>query len=106
MNSREKGKRGELELAEFLRERGIEARRGIQFKGGADSPDVVTDLPGVHFECKRVEQGSLYAWLAQATRDAGDSRIPVVAHRRSRQDWVAILPLDALISLLKDRPNG
>ena len=106
MNSREKGKRGELELAEFLRERGVEARRGIQFKGGADSPDVVTDLPGVHFECKRVEAGSLYTWLAQATRDAGDSRIPVVAHRRSRQDWVAILPLDALISLLKDRPNG
>lgn len=99
MNSRDKGKRGELELAAFLREHGVEAERGVQYHGGEDSPDVRTSLPGVHFECKRVEQGNLYDWLDQAIGDAGDN-IPVVAHRRNRRDWVAILPLDALVRLL------
>lgn len=101
MNSRAKGKNGELELAAFLREHGFGARRGQQFSGGADSPDVICpDLPGFHFECKRVEAGNPYTWLAQAKRDAGH-KVPVVAHRRSRQDWVAILPLDDLLKLLQ-----
>jgi Holliday junction resolvase len=100
MNSRAKGKAGELELSAFLREHGVEAKRGVQYHGGTDSPDVVTSLPGVHFECKRVEQGNLYDWLDQAKRDAG-TNIPIVAHRRNRQDWVAILPLHELVELLK-----
>jgi Holliday junction resolvase len=101
INSRAKGKAGELELAAYLRERGFDARRGVQFKGGSDSPDVVCPaLPGVHLECKRVEAGNLYTWLAQAVRDAG-GKVPVVAHRRNRQDWVAILPLASLLGMLR-----
>ena len=41
MNSRTKGKRGELELAKALRLYGYDARRGQQYHGGADSPDVI-----------------------------------------------------------------
>lgn len=101
MNSRAKGKTGELELAAYLRERGYdEARRGVQYSGGGDSPDVV-GLPNCHVECKRVENGSLYSWLDQACRDsAGTGRVPVVAHRRNRRQWVAILPLDDFLKLL------
>ncbi len=104
VNGRRKGKVGELELAAFLRERGITARRGVQFKGGADSPDIVTDgaLSDIHFECKRVENGSLYEWLAQAIRDAGDAKTPVVAHRKNDREWVAILRLSDLLRILKD----
>ena len=105
INSRQKGAAGERELAQFLREHGVEARRGQQFHGGAGSPDVVAELPGVHLECKRVEKGSLYDWMAQATADAGES-IPVVAHRRNRSGWVAILRLEDLVKLLKERNNG
>jgi hypothetical protein len=99
INSRAKGKTGELELAAFLRERGYEARRGQQFHGGADSPDVI-GLPGVHVECKRVEAGNLYAWLDQAIGDAG-ANTPIVCHRRSRREWVAILRLDDFLTLFK-----
>lgn len=101
MNSRAKGKVGELELSAYLRERGFsEARRGVQYSGSGDSPDVV-GIPGVHVECKRVESGSLYTWLDQACRDsAGTGRVPVVAHRRNRRQWVAILPLDDFLKLL------
>jgi len=94
MNSRMKGKAGELEVAQFIREHGFEeVRRGVQYRGGGDSPDLV-GLPGCHVEVKRVERGSLYEWLDQAKRDsAGTGRTPVVAHRRNRREWVAILPL-------------
>ncbi len=101
MNSRNKGKTGELELAAFLRDHGFEARRGQQFAGGGDSPDIVSSLPGFHIECKRVESGSLYAWMDQAMRDAPVAHTPVVMHRRSRQPWVAILRLSDFLELVK-----
>ena len=103
INSRDKGARGERELADFLRQHGVDARRGQQFHGGPGSPDVVADIPGVHLECKRVEKGSLYDWMAQATRDAG-GKIPVVAHRRNNKEWVAILPMKDLLYLINRAP--
>ncbi len=99
LNSRAKGKTGELELSKVLRSHGYEARRGRQFHGGQNSPDVV-GLPGFHIECKRVQAGNLYNWLAQARADAGDS-VPVVMHRRNHEEWVAILPLADFLALLK-----
>lgn len=98
MNSRQKGKRGELELSRFLRDRGYDARRGVQYQGGTDSPDVV-GLPGVHIECKRTERLELYDALDQSRRDAGDGEIPVVMHRRNNCDWVCILRLDDFLRL-------
>jgi Holliday junction resolvase len=103
VSSVEKGKAGERELAQFLEDRGFPARRGVQYSGGPDSPDIVVEgLADIHFECKRVERGALEAWMAQAKRDCG-TRIPVVAHRKNRGEWVAILPLKDLLSILKQR---
>lgn len=101
INSRAKGADGERELAEVLRFHGFDACRGQQHSGSPDSPDVkCSDLSWVHFEAKRVEAGNLYTWLAQAKRDAGVDKIPVVAHRRNRENWVAILPLAIFLELL------
>ena len=70
VNSRNKGKAGELELAhELTRILGCEARRGQQFSGSPDSPDVMTNLPGLHIECKRVERFNLYDALAQSAQN-------------------------------------
>jgi len=104
VNSRRKGKAGELELAAWLRERGVGARRGCQFSGGSESPDVVADLPGVHFEVKRCEALRLWDAVEQAVTDAGE-RLPVVAHRANRREWVAIVPLDRLLPLLQERAD-
>ena len=102
INSRRKGKTGELELAKFLREHGYgEAQRGVQYKGGADSPDVV-GVPGVHFEAKRVEAGNPYLWLGQARCDAAPGNTPVVAHRRDRREWIAILNLDDFLLIYRE----
>ncbi len=94
--SKRKGKTGELEAArELARLFGCQARRGQQFSGSPDSPDVVCDIPGLHWEIKRAERLSLYAALEQAIEDAGEET-PVVLHRASRQPWVAIVRLDDL----------
>jgi len=101
INSRAKGAAGEREFANYLREHGYEARRGQQFSGGADSPDVI-GLPGVHHEVKRVETFSLYPGLEQAIGDAGAGSMPVVAHRRNRKPWVAILLMDDFLKLYSE----
>lgn len=95
-----KGKRGELEFAEVLRSYGHRARRGVQFKGGVDSPDVVcSTLPDVHFEVKRTEKGNIYDWMNQASRDAG-SKMPVVVHRKNHERWVVVLRFYDFMELL------
>ena len=104
VKSVEKGKVGERELAHFLTERGFPARRGQQHAGGADSPDIICDgLEDIHWEAKRVERGSLEDWLAQAIRDAAGRKVPVVAHRKNRGQWVAILPLEDFLKILQQR---
>jgi hypothetical protein len=102
MNSRNKGKRGELEAAKFLASEGFPARRGQQFSGGAESPDIVCEsLPGMHFEVKRTEKGNPYDWVAQAERDGG-YKIPVVLHRRNDHKWLAILPAEQFLRIIRE----
>jgi hypothetical protein len=97
--SRRKGCRGELEAAaELGRLFHVEAHRGRQYQGSADSPDVQAAIPGVHFEVKRVEALRLYPALEQAVADAGDN-VPVVLHRANQKPWVAIVRLDDLPKL-------
>ena len=100
--SRSKGIRGELELAQFLTERGIPARRGCQRRGGYLSPDVDHGIEGVHLEVKRCESLRLWEAMDQAERDANRERVPVVAHRPNRRPWVAILKLDDFVRLCRD----
>ena len=89
--SREKGKAGEREVAALLRKYGFEARRGQQFAGGSDSPDVVHSMDGWYIEVKRREAINLYAVLEQAGEEAGEDEAPVIFFRRNRQRWVVIM---------------
>lgn len=91
VHSRNKGKRGELEVAELLRQHGFEARRGQQFAGGTDSPDVVHSLPNFHIEVKRTETLSIYEAMMQAERDRKSTDRPIVFHRRSGKRWLVIM---------------
>jgi len=73
----------------------VEARRGRQYQGTDQSPDVLADIPGVHFEVKRGEALRLYSAIEQAAADAGEN-VPVVLHRANQKPWVAIVQLDDL----------
>jgi Holliday junction resolvase len=94
--SRNKGKTGERELAhELSRVFGVTARRGVQFQGTPDSPDVIVDIPDLHIECKRTERFRLYEVLEQAMADAAN-KLPIVLHRQNKKPWVAVVRLDDL----------
>ena len=57
-----------------MRANGYCARRGQQFCGSAESPDVICDsLPWIHFEVKAVERLNIEEAMEQARRDAGKS---------------------------------
>lgn len=101
VNSRRKGARGEIELAKVLTELGHPAHRGQQFRGGAESPDVVCSSLGAwHIEVKRTATCQMFSpaelegWMAQARADAG-GKAPLVMHRwnGARDWWVLVMPL-------------
>ena len=103
MNSRDKGKRGELDLVHALKGYGIMARRGQQFSGINGDADVI-GLPGIHIECKRVEKGlNLEKALEQSNRDAREGEIPVVMHRRNREQWKVTMSLDDFMKIMGER---
>ena len=84
MNSREKGKKGERELAGILKAHGYKARRGQQYCGTSGEADVI-GIPGVHIECKRAEALNLYTAMAQAVRDAVDAAYDEMVQRFTRR---------------------
>ena len=101
MNSRNKGKVGEREFASYLRDKGYEARRGVQFQGGQDSPDVVSELP-FHFEVKRVEKLNLQDACAQAEGDA-KGKPWIVAHRRNNAPWLVTMLADDFFRVYQEK---
>lgn len=101
INSKAKGKKGELEAARVLREHGYDTRRGVQYKGGEESPDVI-GLPYCHLEIKRVEHLNIYDAVDQAKRDKGAGELPVVMHRKNRCEWLVTMPFDDWIKIYKE----
>jgi len=115
MNSRRKGKTGELEFAKFLRMHGFDARRGQQFAGGNDSPDVVSAaLEWLHIEVKRVQNLNLADACAQAEGDQaklgsnGRKKLAwIVAHRRNHAPWLITMRAETFFQLLRgELPPG
>ena len=101
MNSREKGKRGERQWRDVLRAEGYRARRGQQFAGSPESPDVICDdLDWAHFEVKFVERLNVYEAMAQAQRDCG-ACIPILSHRRNCWPWLVTITADTFFKFLR-----
>ena len=98
--SRDKGKIGEREVAQLLREHGFEARRGVQFQGGPGSPDVIHSIPNIHIEVKRCETLSIYKAIDQARDERRSGDMPVVFHRRNSREWVTILPAHEFLLIM------
>jgi len=101
--ARNKGKRGERAVANMFTARGFESKRGVQYKGGIGSPDIICDmLKDIFlFEVKWVEQLNLDKAYNQAKKDAGLSLCPVVIHKVSKSEWKATLNLTYFIDILQ-----
>lgn len=104
VSQRNKGKRGESDAAQFLRDMfGLDARRSNQFMSGLHNPDVYMDS-GPHWEVKFQEKCSVYPYINQAREDAGISnsgRVPAVMYRSSRKPWLVIIEAKDMIEFAK-----
>lgn len=101
MNSRAKGKRGELEFARLCREHGYDVRRTAQYCGNTGEASDVVGLPGIHAEVKRVERLDIYAAVSQAVRDAKDGEKPTVFHRKNNHAWLVTMPFEEWVELYR-----
>lgn len=110
---RQKGKRGERECAAELAallggaDAGVSGRRGVQFQGGPDSPDVVlTHANGervrLHVEAKRCESLNVYKALEQAKADAPEGVPAIVWHRRNGRESVIICATESLAAIAQE----
>lgn len=92
-----KGKRGERQCAAELRRlfkwpaNGEQIRRGQQFSGSPDSPDVIVPGVPIHVEVKRVEGcGKFYKFMEQAEADSPPTSVPVVWVRSNAQESLLV----------------
>ena len=101
MNSRQKGKRGELEWAAVCRKHGYDCRRTAQYCGNTGDAADVVGLKDVHQEVKRVERLNLSDAMSQASRDAKPLEIPIVAHRRNNEGWMVTMKAEHWFDLYR-----
>jgi hypothetical protein len=106
-SQRLKGASAEREVVQILHRHGWgfaeRTSRGVAQIGCGD---IAHGPAGVHLEVKRSERLNICAALDQAIRDAHELDIPVVVHRPSRHVWMATLPLEELLPLLRLKEFG
>lgn len=102
INSKQKGKKGELEFSNFCKERGYNTRRTAQYNGKENGSlaDII-GIDGYHIEVKRVEKLNIDKAYEQAERDKKETEIPIVAHRRNRKKWLITLSAEDFFNILE-----
>lgn len=100
MNVRNKGARGERELAAVLAElvKGSTARRTGQAQSQTDAPEADVEwLDGLLIEAKRCERVEIDKWCDKNERQARKlNAISLVGWRKNRGEWRVALPLQDL----------
>lgn len=104
--SRDKGKRGEREIANILKEHGFKnARRTSQYCGTTGDASDVIGLDGFHIEVKYVEKLNIDKALEQAIRDSEakpeKKEIPVVMHRANRHPWKVTMRIEDFLAMVQ-----
>ena len=102
INSIEKGKRFERELARRLRMYGYDCRRGQQYCGSNGDADLV-GLHGIHIEAKRQEKMQLYDWMEQAKRDAKPDELPAVFHKKNNREILVTMTFEDWMKIYEAR---
>ncbi len=110
VNSRAKGARNERMWASICRDEGYSlTRRGCQFAGGPDSPDIQTgdaELERIHFEVKSGKRIDVWGAIAQAERDKALGKLAVCPLHRDRYDWIIAMPSSDWFRLLRGDHMG
>lgn len=98
---RDKGRRGEREVAAMYESHGLEVR-GLE--GSGDHLIVCGPHSGIvlHSESKRQETARPWAWWEQASAETEPGAKTVVHFRRSRSPWLALILADELAALVAE----
>lgn len=105
MNSKQKGKRGELYVVRKFKEYGYECNRTAQFKGNTGRADDVEGIDYIHCEVKFVESLNLSKAMEQAVRDTAESKrfaFPTVFHKKNREDLLVTMRFGDWIKLYNE----
>lgn len=110
INSKQKGKSGELEFAHECQKYGFEnVHRTAQTNGKLEhSLADCEGLDGIHIEVKRVEKLNIDVAMEQSIRDLTtkkEKKLPVVFHRKNRKPWKATMLFEDWIKLYKSWLN-
>ena len=104
-NSRQKGKRGELEAAKAWEEAtGLAVKRTAQVNGKLSAD--LTGVEGLHLEVKRRHRIAALDFLLQAETDCAEEGqanggVPLVIMRQDNDTrWAVMLPLESLSDLV------
>lgn len=101
INSRAKGKAGELEAKDEVNRvlPLAHARRSQQHSGAESAADLIAPgLPNLWLEVKRVEKLNLESVMAKAKTQCG-SLHPVILHRKNGGEWLVTFRLDDVIAV-------
>lgn len=98
-SQRDKGRKGEREVALLYERRGFEVR-GLEAAG--DHLIVCDPSSGLvlHSEVKRQETTRVWQWFEQATSEAAAGALPIVHFRRNRSRWLALIDAEQLADLI------
>ena len=102
-NSRQKGKRGELEAAHALNEQlpGAQARRAQQYSGTESTADLIAHgMPNLYLEVKRRQSMNIHKVFDESEENCG-ALAPVVLHRKDNTDWIVSFKLDDLRQVIE-----
>lgn len=107
VNSKQKGARIERAFAKYLRDVWkYTARRGQQYSGGTDSPDIIVDeIDDLHFEVKGTKKFEPYKNFVQAKKDAC-GKVPIVIHKHNRGEWMVFMKAHDFFDIYTDNNGG
>lgn len=109
INSKRKGKAGELAFCKLCKDAGYDVHRTAQFRGNTGAAGDVEGLPGIHIEVKAQERLNLRDAMAQSVRDAeaaSKGEMPIVAHKKAREDWLVTMRAQDFFTIYREWEAG
>ena len=101
MNNRERGKRGERDARDAIREH---LHLPGCFRAAQSSGSLSADLGGtgcLHFEVKLRKSLAVYDFIEQAIKDSKGKKVPAVVMRRDRGEWLLMMRLSDTPSFIQ-----
>lgn len=97
INSKSKGKRGELFVVKKFKDRGYQCNRTVQFKGNTGRADDIEGIDYIHAEVKFVERLNLEEAMAQALHDkiaSGKDVFATIFHKKNNKPLMVTMLFD------------